>query len=75
MTKTARQPEAEKPEEIKREYSEQKPPKPPKGYVLVESQGNRYGYLYFKYIKAPQKVAQGKKKGPRGGGFEKLENA
>ena len=75
MTKTARQPEAEKPEEIKREYSEKKPPKPPRGYMLVECQGNRYGYLYFKYIKVPPQVVRGKKKEPRGSGFEKLENA
>lgn len=74
MTKAARQPEAEKPEEIKREYSEQKPPKPPKGYMLVESQSNQYGYLYFKYVKVPPAAVRKKKKEPRGGGFEKLEN-
>jgi len=75
QTKNVREPDAEKPEEIKREYSEQKPPKPPKGYILVESKGNRYGYLYFKYVKEPPKVERRKKKEPRGSGFEKLENA
>lgn len=75
QTKNVRQPEVEKPEAIKRECSEQKPPKPPKGYILVESKSNRYGYLYFKYVKAPPTVARGKKKEPRGSGFEKLENA
>lgn len=74
MTKNVKQPEVEKPEEIKREYSEQKPPKAPKGYILVESKSNQYGYLYFKYIKEPPKIIRRKKKEPRGGGFEKLEN-
>ena len=44
-------PEAEEPTECKRDYSEQKPPLPPKGYRLVETQANQYGYLYFKYVK------------------------
>ena len=77
QTKNVREPEAEKPEEIDsaEEYSEQNPPEPPEGYILVESKGNRYGYLYFKYVKEPQKVERKKKKRPRGSGFEKLENA
>ena len=52
-TKNLRQPEREKPKEIKREYSEHKPPKAPKGYMLVESRATKYGYLYFKYVKIP----------------------
>ena len=52
-TKNLWQPEREKPKEIKREYSERKPPKAPKGYMLVESRATRYGYLYFKYVKIP----------------------
>lgn len=54
-TKNLKQPEREKPKEIKRKYSENKPPKAPKGYVLVESKATRYGYLYFKYVKIPEK--------------------
>ena len=54
-TKNLRQPEREKPKEIKRQYSEQKPPRAPKGYVLVESKATGYGYLYFKYVKIPPK--------------------
>lgn len=54
-TKNLRQPEREKPKEIKRQYSEQKPPRAPKGYVLVESKATRYGYLYFKYVRIPPK--------------------
>ena len=53
--KNLRQPEREKPKEIKRQYSEQKPPRAPKGYVLVESKATRYGYLYFKYVRIPPK--------------------
>lgn len=52
-TKNLRQPEREKPKEIKREYSERKPPKAPKGYMLVESRATKYGYLYFKYVRIP----------------------
>lgn len=54
-TKNLRQPEREKPKEIKHQYSEQKPPRAPKGYVLVESKATGYGYLYFKYVKIPPK--------------------
>ena len=54
-TKNLRQPERENPKEIKRQYSEQKPPRAPKGYVLVESKATRYGYLYFKYVRIPPK--------------------
>lgn len=50
MTKNARRPEEETPKEAKREYSEKHPPLPPRGYRLVESRSNRYGYLYFKYV-------------------------
>lgn len=37
-----------------RNYSEQNPPKAPKGYKLVEVQTTKYGYLYFKYVKEPR---------------------
>lgn len=60
MTKTAVQPDAEPAKEIKREYTEKKPPKPPKGYMLVDVQGNRYGYLYFKYVKIPPPRLKGR---------------
>lgn len=55
-TANLRQPERETPQEIKRNYSEEKPPSPPRGYVLVESKGTNYGYLYFKYVKIPEKI-------------------
>lgn len=60
-TKNLRQPEREEPKEIKREYSESKPPRPPKGYMLVESKSTSYGYLYFKYVKIPEKRTRKKK--------------
>ena len=44
-------PKPEEPVEIKREYTVDKPPRAPKGYVLVESKANIFGYLYFKYVK------------------------
>lgn len=54
QTSNARRPEKEEPKEIKRAYSEVKPPAPPKGYKLVESRGTKYGYMYFKYVLEPE---------------------
>ena len=51
QTRNIRQPSAEEPKAIKREYSEAKPPRAPKGYRLVECTGNRFGYLCFKYVR------------------------
>ena len=52
-TRNARKPEREKPRIIKRNYTEDRPPVTPKGYILVETRSNQYGYLYFKYVKKP----------------------
>jgi plasmid stabilization system protein ParE len=52
-TRNAIQPDAETPREVKRNYTEQRPPVAPKGYILVETRANKYGYLYFKYVKKP----------------------
>lgn len=54
-TKNARKPHKEEPTVAKREYSENKPPRTPKGYKLVEIKITRYGYMYFKYVKIPEK--------------------
>lgn len=62
MTRNARRPDRERPKEAKREYSEEKPPRAPKGYFLVETKSNRYGYLYFRYVKQPEKPKRGRKK-------------
>lgn len=61
MTRNARRPEEEPPKEVKREYSEKKPPRPPKGYILVESKATRYGLLYFKYVRQPPQNRKKKK--------------
>lgn len=52
-----RKPEKEDPTEVKiyGGYSAKRPPQPPKGYKLVEVQGNKYGYWYFKYVVEPPK--------------------
>lgn len=55
QTKNIRKPTAEPPKEIKREYSEDKPPRAPKGYILTETMSTPYGYLYFKYVRVPEK--------------------
>jgi len=40
--------------EVKRAYSENKPPKPPKGYKLVSAKITPYGYMNFKYVKSEE---------------------
>lgn len=52
-TKNVRQPQEEDSKEVKREYTVEKPPRAPKGYILVAAEANKYGYLYFKYVKEP----------------------
>ena len=54
QTRNVKCPNPEKPTEVKRNYSQSRPPKAPKGYVLVESKGNQYGYLYYKYVLIPE---------------------
>lgn len=49
---------------VKTEYSEKRPPRPPKGYILVESRATKYGYLYFKYVIEPPKHERRKKRRP-----------
>ena len=53
QTANLRQPTASKPVELKREYNEHKPPRTPKGYILVETAKTPYGYYYYKYVKQP----------------------
>lgn len=57
MTKNAKKPERENPTEVRIRggYSEQRPPRAPKGYVLLETKANKYGYLYFKYVVDPKR--------------------
>lgn len=65
QTRTAKKPDREPAKEIKRTYSEDKPPRAPKGYILVETKATRYGYLYYKYVKQPSKHTRQKKTPPR----------
>lgn len=53
QTKNARKPDIEEPTEVKRNYTEAKPPRPPKGYILVETKSTPYGYICFKYVIDP----------------------
>lgn len=57
QTKNARKPEREEPTEVhlRGGYSEKRPPRPPKGYKLVEAKSTPYGLLYFKYVMEPPK--------------------
>ena len=55
MTRNAKRPEREEATVALREYNEKKPPRAPKGYILVESKKTKYGYFYFKYIIDPKK--------------------
>lgn len=62
QTKNLKKPERETPTIVRRNYSEQRPPRPPKGYILVESRATHFGYLYFKYILTPPKRERRKKR-------------
>lgn len=57
ITKNAKKPERETPRIAKRNYSEDRPPAAPKGYRLVFSSSNAYGYMIFKYVADPKCVA------------------
>ncbi len=50
QTRNAQKAEKEEPVACKREYTEAKPPRAPKGYRLTEARSTPYGYLYFKYV-------------------------
>lgn len=54
QTANLRKPDKRRPVGVKREYSESRPPRAPKGYVLVESRKTKYGYFYFKYVRDPK---------------------
>lgn len=49
-TTNLKQPETEPATVIKRNYSAKSPPRPPKGYKLVNCLDNGAGYLCFKYV-------------------------
>lgn len=55
LSKNARPPEAENATEVKvfGGYSDKRPPKAPKGYMLVEEHSTRYGRSCYKYVVIP----------------------
>lgn len=66
-TQNLLKPEHEKPTPVLRRYNENKPPRPPKGYVFVESRATQYGFLYYKYVREIPKPKRGR---PRKGDVE-----
>ncbi len=73
QTKNARKPEREEAKRAIRNYTEAKPPVAPRGYILVETRSNRFGYIYYKYIKKPPKrEKKPSKNGGKGSPMEAL---
>lgn len=56
-TRNLAKPMKDEAKEVKRQYTEDKPPAAPKGYKLVEAEHTPYGLYYFKYVKEPPKRA------------------
>lgn len=61
MTKNARRPEIEEPEDAEDTYGENNPPEAPEGYHLVEVETTKYGYMRFKFMHIEKKREQKKK--------------
>lgn len=61
-TRNLKKPEREPAKVIKAKYTESRPPRPPKGYILVESRSTQFGYLYYKYVLEPPKRERRKKR-------------
>lgn len=55
-------PEYEDAVEVKRNYTVDKPPRTPKGYMLVEARETKYGLLHYKYVRVPAPVKRSRKK-------------
>ncbi len=54
QSKNAKQPSKDEAKPIRRNYTEDKPPKAPKGYILVDIKVTKYGYINFRYVKEPE---------------------
>lgn len=63
FTRNAKKPTVEDPTEPAIMYSIVRPPRPPRGYTLVEAWQTEYGYSHFKYVRIPEKDP---KQGSRG---------
>lgn len=57
QTKNARKPEADPAAEVRLRggYTKDRPPKPPKGYTLVDITCTKYGCLHYTYVALPEK--------------------
>lgn|GEM_PF-190789 len=55
FTRNCKKPLTEDPTEPVTSYSVQHPPRPPRGYVMVEAWQTEYGYAHFKYVRIPEK--------------------
>lgn len=64
MTRNARKPEKEEAKEVKVSggYSAKRPPRAPKGYVLIDIEATKYGFWCFKYVVDPKAKGGGKMK-------------
>ena len=63
QTSNAREADREDPTEVRLAggYSENRPPRAPKGYKLVEVRTTKYGYMYFKYVVIPPQYVRQRK--------------
>ncbi len=62
QTNNLDKPEREPSTPVKRNYTRDKPPRPPKGYIFVEAKATKYGYLYFKYVRTPAPKKRARRK-------------
>lgn len=53
-TRNAKQPEVEQPTVVARYYDEEHPPMAPRGYMLIDTYSNGYGYSRFIYVLDPK---------------------
>ena len=61
-TRNIEAPKKERVNLIMRDYTIDKPPRAPKGFKLVERAKNEFGYLYYKYVRIPEKRRRGRER-------------
>ena len=50
-SRNMKSPESDDAVEVKQNYTESKPPRRPKGYILINKKRTEFGFLYYKYVK------------------------
>ncbi|MBR3965444.1 MAG: hypothetical protein IKJ91_11765 [Clostridia bacterium] len=50
-SRNLKMPDSEDVTEVKQNYTEDKPPKRPKGYILVSKKRTEFGFLHYKYVR------------------------